>query len=261
MTLTDRTRKILWGRSGNRCALCRHLLSVDGTQDDPASVVGDECHIVGQSPHGPRACAIAPEMLDSEENLILLCRTDHKRVDDQTNYFSSARLRAIKTAHEAWVHTTLATRPPQSFEARIRAGDSRTQRLRLIATGSELYGLVAGAMAYDFDHDDLRDDVEVDLVAGFLQSLQEHGEAGDDLESGDRVRARFALAGEIKTIEEAGFVVFGSQMQRALDLNDKSLPWPVAVVRVKRFSDLLMNTIKEVEAEDRKKGKAGRSAD
>ncbi len=45
MAITDRTRKILWARSGNCCAVCRKDLIIDASDDDDESVVGEECHI------------------------------------------------------------------------------------------------------------------------------------------------------------------------------------------------------------------------
>jgi len=48
MSIKDRTRKILWGRSGNRCAYCRRVLVEDGTDLSDESVVGDECHMIHQ---------------------------------------------------------------------------------------------------------------------------------------------------------------------------------------------------------------------
>ena len=46
MAINDKTRKVLWGRSGNRCAICRRELVLDATTVDDVSVVGEECHIV-----------------------------------------------------------------------------------------------------------------------------------------------------------------------------------------------------------------------
>ena len=46
MALSGKTRKVLWGRSGNRRAICRREIVLDATPSDDASVVGDECHIV-----------------------------------------------------------------------------------------------------------------------------------------------------------------------------------------------------------------------
>ena len=55
MSITDRTRKVLWGRSGNLCAYCRRVLVEDGTAFSDESVVGDECHMIGEKPGAARA--------------------------------------------------------------------------------------------------------------------------------------------------------------------------------------------------------------
>ena len=54
MAISDKTRKVLWGRSANRCAICRQELVVDATAYDNESVVGEECHIVSAQINGPR---------------------------------------------------------------------------------------------------------------------------------------------------------------------------------------------------------------
>ena len=87
MSITDKTRKLLWGQSGNRCAYCRTLLTMDKTAFDDHSIVGDECHIVSRAKDGIR-WEENLEDLDSYENLILLCKNHHKLVDDQPNFYS-----------------------------------------------------------------------------------------------------------------------------------------------------------------------------
>lgn len=71
--------------------------------------MGDEAHIAAKSPGGPRYGECAPDKVDDYDNLVLLCREDHKRVDDQPGEFTSEKLRRIKSAHEKWVADTLAT--------------------------------------------------------------------------------------------------------------------------------------------------------
>ena len=83
MAITDKTRKILWVKAGGRCSYCQVQLVTEGTDTDDPSVFGEEAHIVGQSPNGPRAGNIAD--VDSYANLILLCRKHHKQVDDQVD--------------------------------------------------------------------------------------------------------------------------------------------------------------------------------
>ncbi len=84
MPISDKTRKILWGRSGNRCAVCRLELVVDRTSADDESVVGEECHIISEKGRGPRNDPAFPaDQIDKPENLILLCCVHHKMIDDQ----------------------------------------------------------------------------------------------------------------------------------------------------------------------------------
>ena len=46
MPISDKNRKILWARSGNRCAICRLPLVVEQTAKDSESVIAAECHII-----------------------------------------------------------------------------------------------------------------------------------------------------------------------------------------------------------------------
>ncbi len=111
MAISLRTHKILWGRSGNRCAICGTELVVDPSceSDDP-SVVGAEAHIVARSESFTRGhdSAMSPKERDGYTNLILLCAVHHKQVDDQPGYYTAERLRQIKKSHEEKVRKTLS---------------------------------------------------------------------------------------------------------------------------------------------------------
>lgn len=134
MSITDRTRKILWARSGNRCAICKSHLVHSATITDRESIVGDECHIIARSGDGPRGGALSDAELDELDNLILLCKTDHKVVDDQPGKFTSSTLREIRSEHETWVETalTVAAEPPAREEDISAAIESRLQRLEFL---------------------------------------------------------------------------------------------------------------------------------
>lgn len=108
MSIPDRDRKILWARSGNRCAICRIILINERNQKDKDSVIGDECHIKGQKKGASRYFPDKEEnTIDSYENLILLCKVHHKVIDDQINTYTEEYLLEIKSAHEKWVNDTL----------------------------------------------------------------------------------------------------------------------------------------------------------
>src|SRR4051794_26506610 len=107
MAMTDRDRKILWGRAGNRCAMCRRVLVAERTDGDPEAVVGDEAHIAARSPGGARYGECEAPIVDAYENRVLLCKVHHKIVDDQPGEYTVDRLHRIKADHEAWVDSTL----------------------------------------------------------------------------------------------------------------------------------------------------------
>jgi hypothetical protein len=157
MQISNKTRKVLWGRSGNRCAICRRELVIDATRDDDESVVADECHIISPQPNGPRHDeSFPPEQLDAYENLILLCRTHHKMVDDQTANYTSDCLRQVKAKHTVWVSQRLTGgQKPQSVRLR-RMEQNVPAFLSRLKTGKEVLDLVTNAMAYSFDQDELK---------------------------------------------------------------------------------------------------------
>lgn len=105
--ISDYTRKVLWGRSGNRCAMCRNELVMRATVSDRESIVGEECHIRARSSAGPRGGGASADEIDEYNNLLLLCRDHHKNVDDQRETYTITRLREIKAAHEEWVQNSL----------------------------------------------------------------------------------------------------------------------------------------------------------
>src|SRR3954454_2622501 len=102
MGISVKTHKMLWGRSGNRCAFpgCGQFLVAEEEGTAP-SVVGFETHIVARADGGPRGAAgLTAEERDSLANLLLLCGTHHKIVDDQPEAYTAERLREIKRSHE-----------------------------------------------------------------------------------------------------------------------------------------------------------------
>jgi hypothetical protein len=239
MAVSDKTRKSLWGRSGNQCAICRHKLVIDPTHEDKESVVGEECHIVSGRGQGPRFDPSFPEdRLDLPENLILLCRIDHKKVDDQSETFSVEALQTMKASHENWVSSTLTgkTTPPSIRVRRIR-GNIPTWLVRM-TSGQDIMTIVDDALAYAFEHDDPKSEAEVDLLGGFFQEIQDFGDILADLEAGERVKTRFRISTLLEELETEGFWVFGGQEIRRLEGGaDSPSPFPVAVLKVLRSSN------------------------
>ena len=102
MSLSPKTRKVLWSRAGNKCAFsgCDQNLT-DDIGDDEGVVIGEEAHIVARVSKGPRGDQKPPGGdLDGVANLILLCPTHHRFIDGAPDMFSVAALREMKESHE-----------------------------------------------------------------------------------------------------------------------------------------------------------------
>lgn len=111
MSISARTRKILWGKAGVTCSFpdCTRKLVADATMLDGNVVLGEEAHIVAQSKDGPRGEYPPPgDDIDSYENLILLCEEHHKLIDGQPRTYTVAKLLQMKEDHERWVSERLS---------------------------------------------------------------------------------------------------------------------------------------------------------
>lgn len=90
----------LFAMSNNECAFSGCASPIF----DPISgtLVGEICHIRAQSPGGPRYVAtLELAEMHGLANLLLLCSTHHKIVDDHPDDFPVVRLEEMKAQHEA----------------------------------------------------------------------------------------------------------------------------------------------------------------
>lgn len=239
MPISDRNRKVLWARSGNRCAFCKKKLVVEKTALDAESVVGEECHIVSAASNGPRFESKFPaDSIDAVENLVLLCATDHKMIDDQFETYTANEIRSIKQEHEKWVEDKLEDKSnPPSVRIR-RISENMPERLTRVSSGKDLFTMILGTFARCTDHDTNLSDDEVELVGGFMQEVSDWGDIGDDLEPIERVRTAKRLQHLIQELEAKGFYVFAATEEQCLE-GGVSAPssWPVLHLSVLRATN------------------------
>ena len=91
------TIKRLFALSGNRCAFpkCPAPMAIG------ESPVGEICHIRGRRPGAARYDGSIPtDELHNFNNLMLLCATHHKVIDDDEGSYTADKLRSIKIDHE-----------------------------------------------------------------------------------------------------------------------------------------------------------------
>jgi hypothetical protein len=106
--ISEHDLKLLWGRAAGRCSRCREDLTPE-LQSGSALVLGEMAHVVARRINGPRGSDGFPvELLDSYDNHILLCPTDHTRIDKAPQEFSVEQILAWKNAHEQWVRDCLS---------------------------------------------------------------------------------------------------------------------------------------------------------
>lgn len=237
MPISDKTRKILWMRSGSRCALCRCVLVVDATITDSESIVGDECHIISRQLTGPRHDPNYPEdKLDSYENLIVLCRVHHKLVDDQCETYNVDILSRIKSNHENWVSQTLSDKPELGPIRFRRVKENIPHMLIRLRSGQEVLAAIENCGAGSFDHEELKSREEVEAVIQFFDQARDWGDMEMDSEPSDRVRVIYALANSLAELEQLGLLVYGGREVQVLeDGTGKSTDWPVSILRVVRL--------------------------
>ena len=148
------------------------------------------------------------EKLNHHANLLLLCKVHHKLIDDQQSEYTASRLAKMKALHEKWVSEQLDSSHSRTRPLRVRRTAQTTPAfLRRIRSGKELLDIVTHACAFAPHHDDLRNEAEDELVAGFLQDAQDWGELGLDSVR-DRMRAARSLDEHIGELERAGLWVF-----------------------------------------------------
>jgi hypothetical protein len=231
--ISDRDREILWAKAGNRCSKCKQVLVQPGEAEGSTdhAVVGEECHVISPKHDGPRGRFEALGDLDAYANLILLCPSDHTLIDQLPDEWPPSRLHAMKTEHEAWVNERLSPKPKPKF------GVHREPPAALVelVTASDLVRVAMGVEESSMDHEDLADDEDVEVVAGFLQNVFDYSEMWSDYEPGERIRAEHELGRALAELREQGWRLFGARGKGSLRGQDGSAtPWSTAYLRVVR---------------------------
>ena len=222
MTISDRDRKILWGNSGQRCAICRQRLVVDRGESDGESVVGDEAHIVARSPDGPRYRPMPPPEVDRYEYRILLCKVHHKVVDDQPREYPEERLQQIKRDHEAWVTERLSSDPTIRPVRLTVDPAARKPVLRRLTTGSEVWRTIVGCGSCRFDTPDEDERFSADhsdAADDFLDSARDYAQISDEIsdDGGRAVRAaKREFTDRLTSLHKMDLNVFGGRRRLRL---------------------------------------------
>lgn len=214
MAISDKDRKILWGRAASKCSLCRCDLVIEPISGKH-SVVGDECHIIAQKADGPRGGEVWPDGVDVYTNLILLCKIHHKLIDDESLIYTSEQLRILKITHENWVSLTLKL-PIEKKEGKQQVF---AQRLK---DGVAVVNLIANVDAYNLVNEQPESQEEVDLVGSFFQLVHDYGEMWEDIGPADRVQAEYDIGKELEGLEKNGLLAFGHRSKTYYKIHEST---------------------------------------
>lgn len=109
MGILQKDIKLLWGRSGNRCAKCRIELTQDAKAITSSFTLGEQAHIIGEKDNAARGQSnLSDKERNSYHNLILLCPTHHTEIDNNESDWTVEKVHQMKSEHELWVTETLS---------------------------------------------------------------------------------------------------------------------------------------------------------
>jgi len=213
MGISNKTRKTLWGRSGNRCALCRTVLINSEDENDINLNLGEECHIISSKPNGPRHDPDYDKDYDGYQNLILLCRNHHREIDERILSYPVAKLTAIKKAHEEWVNNKFKTGKKQLPKVGV---------LFKMETGKQIIEKIKGTHMYQFDYDELKNVEEIDFIGGFYEYLTDWADllAMGSIGMTEEMKLGFRINDDLKKLDDLGFILFGGNRKARFQDNE-----------------------------------------
>jgi hypothetical protein len=230
MGITARDRKRLWGKSGGRCARCRHHLIPPGEGGGAELVIGHEAHIIGERPGAARYQPLPPGERDAYENRILLCPNDHALIDGQPEYWTVERLHALKEEHEATMTARTADTRPDGLHFDM----PQAVLLETVMTGQQLLNIVGPAYAYVFEPDELEGEAEHEAAKALLGEAHDTGEIYSMISPAEQIDLAQSLGERLLDALRDGLVLKGARIDVDVTNAGRHERWPVAILRLRR---------------------------
>jgi hypothetical protein len=253
MAILDRTRKLLWARAHNACAMCKKPLTEDALSAGlPGLILGEEAHIVAKSEDGPRGRDGDRADIDGYNNLILLCFDDRKRIDDQPDIYSVEFLQKAKKTHEK----RMEQQPPPPEPVRIRKAPGEDAiPFTVLTSGAAVWNLMAGTMMWSFRPLAGDDRPEVsDAADSFLTVARDWAEISDTVQDqgfGAVRDAQRSLDEMLAELWAHGLLVYGRRAERTMTGGvGAPTPFPYAELAILTGDELLSYAEEGASGED-----------
>lgn len=234
MGISNKNRKNLWAKSGNRCAICKIELFNNSTID--TFNIGEECHIISSQKNGPRYKQILE--YDTVDNLILLCRNHHKEIDTLTETYNEELLRYIKQNHENWVNETLKLNTTKTQKAKF---------LFRITNGKELLEILS-ATGCRTDYDEIENEEEASYIGEICQNFVDYLDIIDLSEPFEKVKITLSLKNIIDNLETKGYFLFGEKKMEIHSFGGENQRLEIATLVIKKndSGDIIKVDLKDI---------------
>ena len=222
MSISDKDRKHLWAKSGNRCAICRQELFLSNKNNEDFNI-GEECHIVSSQLKGPRHVDNYQDY-DSYDNLILLCRNHHKEIDDISNVsiYTKEKLHQIKHEHEKWVSESLTVNIPQ-----------KGIEVPILLFGNELFNILSASSGLSPNNDDCKNEAAAEYIANIWQMLSDYIDIIPDLTVYDQKKLEWDLHNLLNEMSEKGYFLYGKTVMVPVKFLNNIERLPMALLYIK----------------------------
>lgn len=201
MAITSKTRKELWAKSGNRCAICKKELISKLSDDEGSFNIGDECHIISSNTSGPRYKP-GIEDYDTYDNLLLLCKNHHRQIDENCITYTEELLHYIKTLHENWVKETLESGENEKNKSR------KPRFVKRITSGKELLNAFQHIAFIYSDYDEPANDEECAYIADIFQYFTDLIDLCSDFEISQKITEGQKLSRLLDELKGKGYYVY-----------------------------------------------------
>lgn len=249
MSITSKTRKILWGKSGNKCSICKKDLSTKVGANPQHTILGEECHIVSPKSGGPRNDSLySKKSLNLYDNLILLCSEHHKIIDDNVNEYPIEKLIGVKRTHESWVMSSL-TEETKPMPDKIIV-PSKKVLLQQTMSGREVVDLCCSACSYHFGNDDPNTEEELHLIQDLFSLLEDCDVISDQASA--VTQTAFEVTKIINALFQKGYVTMVTRQMAKITggYKKEAEPWPIVYVVVRKLSNVIKDNLLNSEAQE-----------
>jgi hypothetical protein len=243
VSISAKTRKLLWSRAHDACAMCRKRLTEEAASASMSGLIlGEEAHIIAQREDGPRGHDGDRSDIDGYDNLILLCADDHKRVDEQPDVYTVEFLRNAKRAHEQWAASKMTEEHRADPIVQVKAPGEDGIPLMPVLSGAQVWGIVARAGLTYYHPAEGVDREAAAACDAFLDGARDWGDIAEDVEVQGFAAIRDAqdsLQELLLDVWEHDMFVYGRRFTRTIKGGVSApAPWPVGELVVLTGDDV-----------------------